>query len=513
MTRLTLTAHTLLAADQESRTLRGVAIPYGVYGNTSAGRVTVDAGAVTIPENLRTVKLFTDHGRAIPTGYTLEATDTADALTMAFQVGRTPDGDRALLEAAEGIRDALSVELDNVTIEGGHVVAADLVAVAQVPLPAFAGAQLVAALSDSEQADVNALAQQIVDATAPADDTTDTPTEDTAPPQDAAAAATTEQDTRMDSSNTPAPVSFTPAATTTPRALSFAAVCASMAAAHRDGRGLTAALTDIVPAADAGHGALPPQWIGEAWTPVADRRYFINGIGNAVLSSGLKVYGWKWDVFPVVSTYAGSKADVPSSPATTEPIEAPVKRLAGGWDLDRIFADLGEPSFIEAFFQAAVRDLALKQEGDVAAVLLAGATDDGSAADVWAMIGDAAASLAARGAALTFCGLATDLWAEYVSTATATVPWWVPNGANPSLRDQTGNAADVPFFMAPGLPAGTLLAGDRNAATFYEPSPNPVRVNAVNVPNGGIDLGVFGYHAILVNDGKGLSKVTKTVGP
>src|SRR4029077_199935 len=61
---------------------------------------------------------------------------------MTFAVGRTPDGDTALLEATEGIRDALSVELDNVRIEAGHVVGADLVAVAQVAVPAFRHAVL-----------------------------------------------------------------------------------------------------------------------------------------------------------------------------------------------------------------------------------------------------------------------------------------------------------------------------------------------------------------------------------
>src|SRR5262245_33735360 len=502
MVRLTLTGPALIAADTENRTLRGVAIPYGVYGNTSAGRLCVDAGAVVVPENLRTVKLFTEHGRTTPTGYALEATDTATELAMVFRVAGTPDGDRALLEASEGVRDALSVELDNITLEAGHVTSADLVAVAQVALPAFVGAQLVATLTDEEQANVNDLATQIVEATAPQDTTDQTPPE---------TAATTEQEHTMEpttASLAPHPTMTPAPARTEPRRVDFAAACAAISAAYTEGRSLTAALTDIVPANDVGGGALRPQWINEVWTPVAERRPFIEAVNHQALTSGLKVYGWQWNVYPTVGTYAGNKAAVPSSTASTRAIEAPVERLAGGWDLDRIFVDLGEAGFVESFFQGAVRDLANKQEADVAGTLLAGATNDGAAAtDVWNAIATAAQGLALRGAAMSFCGLAPDLWAKYISSATATVPWWVPNGPDPSLNQQAGSAADVPFFMAPALPAKTLLAGDRNACTFYEPSPNPIRVNAINLPNGGVDLGVFGYHAILINDARGLSKV------
>src|SRR4249919_2517703 len=107
-------AATIEAADTATRVLRGVAIPYGEAGNTSAGRVTIDAGAIRVPDQLTRVKLFLDHGRTTPTGYAAEHAEDDQAMRLGFAVARTPDGDRALLEAAEGVRDALSVELDNV---------------------------------------------------------------------------------------------------------------------------------------------------------------------------------------------------------------------------------------------------------------------------------------------------------------------------------------------------------------------------------------------------------------
>src|SRR5262245_33785574 len=118
---LTAPAATIDAADLDGRRLEGVAIPYGQAGDTSAGRLTITPGAVRLPENLRRVKLFREHGRTTPLGYAVDATDTPTALHMGFAVGRTPDGDMALLEASEGIRDGFSVELHNVKIRNGAV--------------------------------------------------------------------------------------------------------------------------------------------------------------------------------------------------------------------------------------------------------------------------------------------------------------------------------------------------------------------------------------------------------
>ena len=38
----------------------------------------------------------------------------------------------------------------------------------------------------------------------------------------------------------------------------------------------------------------------------------------------------------------------------------------------------------------------------------------------------------------------------------------------------------------------------------------PINVNAINLPNGGVDFGLFGYWAQLVHDDDGLAKATVT---
>ena len=62
------------------------------------------------------------------------------------------------------------------------------------------------------------------------------------------------------------------------------------------------------------------------------------------------------------------------------------------------------------------------------------------------------------------------------------------------------------MVVEPSLPAGTVVGGDRDAVSLYETG--PINVNAVNVPNGGVDYALFGYWAQLVHDNDGLAKAT-----
>jgi len=528
--RLTLTSPALLATDTLARRLTGVAIPYGVFGNTSAGRLCVDAGAVTIPENLRTVKLFTEHGRTTPTGYATGAEDSPEQLAMEFSVARTPAGDQALLEASEGVRDALSVELDNLTIEAGHVTSADLVAVAQVALPAFAGAQLVATLTDDEQANVNDLATQIVEATAP-----DQPTEDTTtPPPDAA--ATTEQEPSMTTASLPATaapapdtapaMSMTPPAPTrrdpgAARRLYAAQVSEAMRGASDAGQ-VNAALSDITPGNAGTNGVFPrPAWLGELWSPLETNRPVVNAIGVSPLTA-MEMDGWKWTTKPQVAPYAGNKQDVPSNQAVITPAQATAQRIAGGWDLDRIYVDFNT-GFVDAFLRAATADYQAKSatyflSGHAAITgppavpaadgIIADATDLGVQADVMAAIEAIAGFIAGNGANLSFLAMASDVFSNFLGLGAAQVPWWLQNQGTINLSGST-DVAGVTIAVDPGLGAGQLLGGDRKAVTLWETG--PINVQAVNVPQGGVDLGLFGYWAQQVHDPAGLAKATATL--
>jgi hypothetical protein len=486
---LTITAASAITAAAPSSTdrrLAGLALPFGVPGQTSAGPLTVNAGTVQLPSDLRRVKLFTEHGRQTPVGYATEATESADGLRMAFRVGATPSGDAALIEAAEGIRDALSVELSNVEVSDGVVTAGELVAVVLTSVPAFADARIAATRA------------ALVPATSPPSPVPADPAA-RAPGMviDVAGGALPPELTRRRSTGT-----------------ALAAVMPAMAAAIRDndvGR-VNAALSDVVPGMDTGGGAVGNgQWLGELWTPVAQERHFWPRVQHQTLTSGLKVYGWKWGTLPAVGPYAGNKTPIPSNQVTMVPAEAPIVRYAGGWDIDRILVDLGEPGFLESFFRAATVDLGNKLEAALADAIAAAAGAGGTATDVYAAVSQVIRDLISVGATPSAIALAPDVWADLVDSPRAESPWWLPEQASLSLGAESGRLTDLAVFLGPGLDPGQVIAWDKRAVTTYEASPMPVRVQAVNIPNGGIDLGVFAYSSTIVNDDRGVALVT--VGP
>lgn len=475
---------TAAAVDLAARILPGVALPYGVQGSTSAGRVEVDAGAVRIPTDLRRVKLFTEHGRTTPVGYTLTADDGPDQLAMSFRVAATPAGDDALLEASEGVRDGLSVELDNVQIRAGHVTAADLVAVALTSIPAYADARLVAS---------------------------DTPDEDPAPaPDDAPAGDDEDDEEEEETMTTTAPAA--PADETT-EARAALPTAGALTAARGDSSGslirqlgaafaavdqgratrdqLFAALADIKWSDGGGVAGAPSQLLADLWQGVAYQRKIVPNTAHTTDLNSMKVGGFVWSPAPVVAPYLGDKAAVPSNPAKLVWTDFPAVRLAGAHDVDRIYRDFNVPGFWESYWAAMTESYAMQSDQYVVDTIVA----DGTAA-----------------------GLATDVWDAIVSGVVAVSPYAglgqikVAIAANQIGGLAAGTSQNVPALFssvfssledlvnatAPGVPDNTVLVWAQPAVSVKEAGATPIRVEAINLPNGGVDTGLFGYIAAYV---------------
>jgi HK97 family phage prohead protease len=95
--------------DRESRTISGLALPYGSIAKKYGMRFRFLPGSLEWSDVSR-VKHFRDH--MTPVGKALELTDGKDGLSVKLSVGRGPDRDDLLADAEDGIYDGLSVGTD-----------------------------------------------------------------------------------------------------------------------------------------------------------------------------------------------------------------------------------------------------------------------------------------------------------------------------------------------------------------------------------------------------------------
>lgn len=138
----------VLAADTETRTIKGLVVPFAKVGNTSAGPVRFEFGAFGEIDASQIV-LNMEHDRTRPLGRGIAGSEevTPAGVSMAFKIAPTGAGNDALVEASEGLRPAFSIEakVNEYTIEKGVMIvaSANLEAVAHVTNPAFKDAQIL----------------------------------------------------------------------------------------------------------------------------------------------------------------------------------------------------------------------------------------------------------------------------------------------------------------------------------------------------------------------------------
>lgn len=527
-----------VAADVASRTITGLIIPWEEYGDTSVGRVIAGRGSIRLPADPSRVKLVDHHQdppRAI--GYGTAFTDTPAGIQGSFHVGATPEGDRALLEAGERLTDAFSVELSQLQLQGDRITDSMLSATALLGVPAFANARVVSVTAASTQQNptqegitmteeqrarlaellgmnqrtpeqetefqqLQLLAAQTVAQAPPADQP--------APPAQAAAGATPELVAGVVAQlQAGGQLAALPAGLNAggagggeqQRPLSDLYAAMTRVARGESRPGLEAALTSITQGSNA--FTTQDQYAGQLWQALNYNRRFINMLTTGELRS-YKGNGWKWGVAPAVAAYAGDKAAVPSNAPTTVNVPWTAQRLAGAHDLDRKFRDFGDDDFFQAYYEAMTLSYAMLSDQAARDFVIASAT---AGAAVTGGLLVSIAKLAARlNAAINDAGVDYVLVNDQdkiglLSVSASSVPAF--------LEDFVGIKPGQ-FIGTPAVAAGTAIVGNKNAGQFLELPGSPIRAEVVDMVNGGIDGGVFGYYATVLNMPTAIQKAAWT---
>ncbi|MCB7135356.1 hypothetical protein [Cellulosimicrobium marinum] len=485
---------TLLTANADERTLTYRLLPYGEEGRTNLGKITASKGSVTIPENAGDVTLNLEHDFKRPVGRAVHIDEDAAGLTATFKVAATTAGNDLLAEAADGLRPAVSVELDNPVIRAGRLVAGLLTGAGAVVRPAFPSAQLVAEDAGELPEDTD-------------DDTTDALATDEDNTEEEATVA---EDNQIVATQASAPVGLraTAVKVNENRDKSANELFAALANAHATGdRQMLAALDQTVQA-DA-ISAQQPQWAGEIWNSRTHRQKFVPLFNRQALT-GLKITGWKFaartgtppqpPATPTVASYSGFPAEPNSTEVKTEAVTINAQRLAGANAVDRAFVDFSTPEFWAGYYREAANDLSRKQDASALAHMLTSANYtevEGGTVPTGVPIALAYTVdgvLAIQDIATPdFAIVGVDLYRELALTRhqDAVAYLSVAVGLDPS-EGALNNFKIVPS-ADPAL-AGKVLVGASEAHQWY--GEKTVRVDTVNIATGGVETGVFSYHAV-----------------
>ncbi|MBG9336926.1 hypothetical protein [Corynebacterium diphtheriae] len=450
---LTAAPMTASAADTKDNEVSGLVVPFNEMGDTSAGRFAVARDAIALPDDLGEVKLFRDHSNAggSPVGYATHAEIKDDGLYMSFHVADTPDGKAAMADVRARVRDALSVELREFEMDGDTIVSGSLSAVALVPVPAYRRARVE--------------------------------------PSRAATLASSLSSPLLTASKS--------------EGISLANVSAALmasAAGHNLDNSLTAALQQVK--STTSQASTQAEWLGELWDGGAYKRRIIPTLTSRALKSD-KMKGWKWVKRPEIADYAGDLAAIASNELEVKEVEVSASRLAAGHKFDRKHIDFNDSEFMQSYLAAMRDSYARKSDAKAGAFVVAEAA---KVAKTKELTGKNILESMAIANETIEDSLEVSPTTYLVNPADRRALIEITNNTAPAYLDLLGIDPKklIPFKS---VPKKTLIAYAKPAITYGELGSTPIRVNALDIANGGSDEAMFGYYALMVNDDRGIAQV------
>lgn len=491
----------LFSLDEETRTVRGRLIPWDEPTDPRHKHPAVfRRGTITIPGDLSVLRANRDHQLTDPVAVFTLITDNEGGADVELRIARTPEGDELIAQHKVGAYKRLSAEFRNLVKRGNEVVSGALTGAAFVPEGAFASAALFS-LDPIEEATE----------TAPA-----------APEPQSAAQPTEPQEDDMSAQDvaTVPGLPLAPVDTTAAEVFSlmperedlFALLNRARNQGDPEARRKLAmigeanmfALSDvkISGANQLGTAAVQAGWIGHIWEGNAAERVIVPLLAHADLTK-LTWNGWKWNAKPTMATWAGNKAALTSGAVTATATSYTADRFAGGHDLAREFYDFNETEAIEAYAAAMVESYAGLSDDYVIDKLIAGGTAVDAdtyptdVPDVLGKIVQGALAVVAAKASPSFAIVSTDLFAEYAYTMRDNTLEFLAT----SSTLEEGTLAGLKIVPDPtgSLAADQVIVGARRAATVRELPGSPIRVNALDLVNGGVDNAFFAYIGVQID--------------
>jgi len=507
--RFTAQPIVVLAAEDDGtprRTIQGIAVPWDVTASASTGKVRFLPGS--LPADGPAPKLLRDHDHRQPIGVVTERVPTDEGMMFSARISETAAGNEALVLAADGVLDAVSVGAYPVdfTWDGDTMVvaAAEWRELSVLPFGAFDSARIhqvaAEAADDSEAAEA------------------DEPETETQPEEEAPV-------TEATIPTSPIVVASSAPALTRPR-LTAAEAVSGILCQKRDVLEILAVvadntLTDIP-------GLLPEPLIGEVWTTQYAQRPIIDAVGTRALPIGGESFVRRYIAnHTAVAEQTAEFNELASSQFTVSRAQVDKKTFGGVINVSSQSGDWSQPALVQQILNDMIRQYAIATEAYVAGVVAAAnisATDtvadftDGD--DVIAALYNGAAEMrTATGVLPTHLIVSTDVWADLGQSKTAggayIFPYLNPSNAFGQMGGaavMTGNPLGLSLVISDdmGAPSQACLAYGP-AIEVYEDRSRTGGVRVENPASASATLGLWGYLGALVMPVAGSSYILSLV--
>ena len=504
----------ILAADVANRTITGTIVPFGVSGNTSAGAVVFEFGSFQ-QFKAEEIILNREHLRTEPLGRGIAGSEviTPAGISMSFKIAGTTAGTDALIEAAEGLRPAFSIEAsaDEYTIDKGvmKVSAATLQQVAHVTNPAFKSALITeVAASEEEESDTPETTEAAAE-----ENKKETTMENETPEVEAA-----EEVTAVPVVQAAAPIRTAPRSPIVD-GTSYLEHSIKAAMGNDDSRQYVRAADEST---TTNTGLTLPTHLQEFISTTIDGRPTIDAISRGVLpASGMSFTIPKLTQAPTVADV--NEGDSPfGTPMTSNYLTVDVQKYAGASRISWELIDRSSPAFLTELLREMAAAYAKATDLAVVSALLSGGTDAtavaGTASGLQSFIStESAAAYSGSGNFARNLVANTTNWSNIMGYQddskrplyTAAAPSNAPGAVNGTSI--VGNVLGTNLFVDPHIGAGAdegMILVAPEAATWYESPVRQVRVDVIG--SGEIEVSVYGYGAIAVKKPLGVRVYQQT---
>lgn len=484
------------ASDKDSRTIEGVAVPYdGETAQLGGDTYTFQVGSLT-PARKRT-PLLLGHSFDQPVGVLTELAHTDQGAIARFRVDEGPAGDQALIQAQSGSRAGLSIgavvdEADQLEDGTFSVRRASLVEVSLVAVAAYSSAEVTAVTAQADAADP---AQPGI----PAD-----PNRETEAPIPEAPTDTQEDNMEaQEPQETPNPVPAV-AAVPEPQVIATAdEFAAHMVRAQRGNQEsaqlLQAALSDLTTTTEP--GLVPPAYVNRLLGDTPAQRPLFDAVRKAPLpSTGMKI------IKPQITTDAQgawiSEGDAtPSNAFAVGTHEVQVSIWAYGARLSLPLIERGEGAAETVFRRGIVSWHRAVESALLTEIDLNSGTPVAPGAD-------AVKSLAEGAAKVMEEGYMPDVAIVGPATWKALIPQMGPYafiGGSMNATSPYGTVAGLKVVATPLITNDNIFVLDSAQVEARTSEPVQLRVNVVDTL--AVELGIAGFAAFDVEDGKAVVKV------